>query len=356
MTDEAAMRRALELARRGEGAVEPNPMVGCVLIARDNVVGEGWHERFGGPHAEVNALRAAGEAARGATAVVTLEPCCHTGKTPPCARALVTAGVARVVVGAIDPFPKVDGGGVAALRAEGIACEVGVLREEAEALIAPFRKRVETGRPWVIAKWAMTLDGRIATRTGDSQWITGERARARGHVVRGRVDAVIVGAGTLVADDPLLTARPPGPRTPMRVVIAGDRPLPAERRLWASLDEGPVLVATGTGYPTTDAERLRGQGVEVIAADPPALLDELGRREMTNALVDGGGKLLGRLFDLDLVDEVHASLGAMVLGGADAPGPVAGEGVAKIGEAVSLVDARWEAIDGDLRVVARVRR
>ena len=188
--------------------MEPNPLVGCVIAHGARVLGEGWHERFGGPHAEVAALAAAGPAARGATAYVTLEPCCHYGKTPPCSEALVAAGLARVVVAQADPFPQVAGGGLAQLRAAGIAVEVGLLEAAARQLNAPYLKLVTQGRPWVIAKWAMTLDGRIATQTGSSQWISNAASRAMVHRLRGRVDAILVGRGTAAADDPLLTARP----------------------------------------------------------------------------------------------------------------------------------------------------
>lgn len=347
--DEALMRRALDLAVRGEGRVEPNPMVGCVVARDGQIVGEGWHERFGGPHAEVNALAAAGEAARGATLYVTLEPCCHTGKTPPCVNAVLGAGVKRVVIATRDPFPKVDGGGVRALEAAGVECVVGVLEGEARRLMVPYLKLVTTGRPWVIAKWAMTLDGRIATRTGDSQWISGPESRAKVHELRGRCDAVVVGAGTLVADDPLLTARiDDPPRTPTRIVVAGDRPLPVHRKLWES-DGGPVLVAVGPDYPAEAADDLRGRGVEVLMAPPQELLEELGRRRLTNILVEGGGKLLGRLFDERLVDEVWAFVAPKFVGG-PAPGPVAGDGVSLMTEALGLADVTHEPIEGDLLI------
>lgn len=352
--DESHMRRALELAARGEGHAEPNPMVGCVVVRGGEIVGEGWHERFGGPHAEVNALAAAGEAARGATLYVTLEPCCHTGKTPPCVEAVLSAGVKRVILATRDPFPKVDGGGVRALEAAGVECAVGVLEDDAKRLMAPYLKLVNTGRPWVIAKWAMTLDGRIATRTGDSQWITGEASRARVHELRGRVDAVIVGAGTLVADDPLLTARPAGPREAARVVIAGDQPLPTDRKLWQS-EGGPIVVATGPNYPERGADDLRSQGVEVLTATPAELLNELGQRRMTNVLVEGGGKLLGRLFDERLVDEVWAFVAPKLVGG-ESPGPIAGVGHALMSEAAGLSDATHESIDGDLLIRGRLSR
>ncbi|HVK12056.1 MAG TPA: bifunctional diaminohydroxyphosphoribosylaminopyrimidine deaminase/5-amino-6-(5-phosphoribosylamino)uracil reductase RibD, partial [Gemmataceae bacterium] len=207
MSDHYYMAVALALARRGRGAVEPNPMVGAVVVRDDTIVGEGYHERFGQAHAEVNALRQAGDAARGATLYVTLEPCSHFGKTPPCTEAVLGAGVRRVVAAMLDPFPHVAGRGAARLRAAGIAVEVGTGEAEARRLNAPYLKRLRTGRPWVHAKWAMSLDGKIATRTGQSEWITGEAARARGHELRGRVDAIVIGRGTLLADDPLMTAR-----------------------------------------------------------------------------------------------------------------------------------------------------
>ncbi|MDH3583092.1 MAG: bifunctional diaminohydroxyphosphoribosylaminopyrimidine deaminase/5-amino-6-(5-phosphoribosylamino)uracil reductase RibD, partial [Phycisphaerae bacterium] len=201
------MRRALKLARRGEGYVEPNPMVGCVIVQDGKVVGEGWHRRFGGAHAEVVALRQAGPAARGATVVVTLEPCCRQGKTPPCTGALIEAGVGEVVIGCLDPTPEVDGRGVGELEAAGITTRMGPLHEEATRLVAPFIKRTLTGFPYVMLKWAATVDGAIATGSGDSKWISGEASRRRVHQWRSRVDAILVGIGTVLADDPSLTAR-----------------------------------------------------------------------------------------------------------------------------------------------------
>ena len=351
--DEAAMRRALALAARGEGFVEPNPMVGCVVVREGRVVGEGWHERFGEAHAEVHALRAAGEAARGATLFVTLEPCCHTGKTPPCVEAVLAAGVTRVVVACRDPFPKVDGGGIAALEAAGVECVVGVLEADARRLMAPYLKLVETGRPWVIAKWAMSLDGKIATRTGDSQWISCEASRARVHELRGRVDAVLVGAGTLLADDPLLTARPAGPRTPTRIVLADERPLPLNRQLWTTAEEGPVIVAIDGDPAGTAVADLESRGVEVLRTDAAGLLDELGRRRLTNVLVEGGGKLLGRLFDERLVDEAWVFVAPKVLGGREAPGPVGGVGADLLQNSLAVGAASSETVGDDLLVRAR---
>src|SRR5579871_1062456 len=234
MLDPLFMSRALELARRGQGFVEPNPMVGCVLATDEGVVGEGWHRRFGGAHAEVEALTVAGSRARGATAYLTLEPCSHFGKTPPCAPALIEAGVRRVVVAMEDPFPEVAGKGLALLRSTGVDVEVGLMRDEAAWLNAPYLRRVVDRRPWIIAKWAMTLDGKIATRTGDSQWISGRPSREIVHQLRARVDAVIVGRGTAERDDPLLTARPADgnvARVATRIVVDGGAKLSSTSQL-----------------------------------------------------------------------------------------------------------------------------
>src|SRR5258708_4670993 len=223
MSDAKWMRLALNLARRGQGFVEPNPMVGAIVVRDGEKIAEGWHQKYGEAHAEVNALAQAGEAARGATLYVTLEPCCHWGKTPPCTDALIRAGVSHVVAAMADPFPKVAGGGIAQLRAAGIAVDLGVLEVEAQALNAPYLTLLSKQRPYVHAKWAMTLDGKIATRTGHSKWISGDESRRRVHELRGRVDAIVVGAGTGRADDPQLTPPPPGPPTPLPPVLTPPR-------------------------------------------------------------------------------------------------------------------------------------
>lgn len=321
--DERLMRRALTLARRGEGRVEPNPMVGAVVAsAAGDVIAEGWHERFGGPHAEAAALARAGERARGATLYVTLEPCCHHGKTPPCTAAILAAGIARVVVAAGDPFPAVSGGGIAALEAAGVPVETGLLEAEARRLTAPFRTLVTEGRPWVIAKWATSLDGRLAAPAGSDRWISSPESLALVHELRGRVDGVLVGVGTAVADDPLLTARPEGPRRATRIVLDGRARLPLESQLVRSARDWPLLVAVG---PTAAQDRiaaLEAAGSEVwigAETDPhsrlASLLRELGRRRCTNLLVEGGAAVLGSLFAGGLVDEVYAFTAAKILGG-----------------------------------------
>ncbi len=317
------MRRAIELARRGEGLVEPNPMVGAVVASpAGEVLGEGWHEAFGGPHAEVRALAAAGGSARGATLYVTLEPCCHHGKTPPCTDAVIAAGVGRVVVAAGDPFPEVAGRGVAALRAAGVAVETGLCEAEAVRLTAPFRMLVSRGRPWVIAKWAASLDGRLAAAPGGDRWISSPESLRLVHELRARVDGVLVGIGTALADDPLLTTRPAGPRRATRIVLDGSARLPRESRLVQSARDWPLLVAVGPAATAQRIEALRAVGCEIWQGgegDPGSRLDEflreLGRRRMTNLLVEGGAAVLGSFFSRGLVDEIHAFTAAKILGG-----------------------------------------
>lgn len=349
--DARLMRRAVELAGRGEGLVEPNPMVGCVVARRGDIVGEGWHERFGGPHAEVNALAAAGEAARGADVYVTLEPCRHHGKTPPCTRALIEAGVARVVVAVRDPFPEVDGGGVRELEEAGVRCDVGVGAEDARRVLAPYLKLITTGRPWVIAKWAMTLDGKLAAASGDSRWISSPESRAIAHQLRGRVDAIVVGAGTARADDPLLTARPPGPRVATRVVLG---PVAEGSQLALTVDQAPVISVAGGAAPR-GVEALRAEG-ESRTERLAAVLDEFGRRRMTNVLIEGGAAVLGAALDGGLIDEVHVFIAPKLAGGGAAPSPVAGRGVSEIASALRLAQCEVSTPGGDVYVRGRIER
>jgi diaminohydroxyphosphoribosylaminopyrimidine deaminase / 5-amino-6-(5-phosphoribosylamino)uracil reductase len=360
--------RALELAARGQGHVEPNPMVGCVIARDGAVVGEGWHRKFGGPHAEVEALKIAGSRANGATAYVTLEPCCHHGKTPPCTQALIAAGIEKVVCAQRDPFPKVGGQGIAALQAAGIVVEVGLMEAEARRLNAPYLKLVTTGRPWVIAKWAMTLDGKIATATGDSKWISGEASRAIVHQLRGRVDGIMIGHGTAKADDPLLTARPAGPRIATRIVVDSRAALSTSSQLVHTAREAPVLIAVGHNPPQTNVDHLMAAGCEVLplplgegqgegaAVSIPALLEELGRHRMTNVLVEGGSKLLGALFDAGAIDEVHVFIAPKLIGGASAPSPIAGAGLGKIVKALSVADLEIRHVGDDIYLYGLLSR
>lgn len=352
------MARALELAERGRGLVEPNPMVGCVIVAADGtIVGEGYHTRYGADHAEVKALRRAGKSATGATLYVTLEPCCHHGKTPPCTQAIIAAGVQRVVAAMRDPFPKVAGGGFAALHEAGVAVEVGLLEAEARWLNAPYLKRVTTGKPWVIAKWAMTLDGKLATAAGNSRWISGAAARRIVHELRSRVDAIVVGRGTAAADDPLLTARPAGKRVATRIVLDSAASLASDSQLVRTAAEAPVMVVVTEQASPADRQRLTQHGCEVVAvagATPSArlemLLHELGQRGATNLLVEGGSTLLGALFDARLVDEVHVFIAPKVVGGAGAPSPVGGCGIQNMAAALQLTEPQTFVVDHDIYV------
>jgi diaminohydroxyphosphoribosylaminopyrimidine deaminase/5-amino-6-(5-phosphoribosylamino)uracil reductase len=357
------MARALELAARGEGAVEPNPMVGCVVAHGAEVIGEGWHRHFGGPHAEIDALAMAGPRAIGATLYVTLEPCCHQGKTPPCTRAVIAAGIRRVIAAQADPFPAVAGAGLAELRAAGIDVDVGLEEPAARRLNAPYRKLLSSGRPWVIAKWAMTLDGKIATRAGDSRWISGQQSRAMVHALRGRVDAVLIGSRTAAADDPLLTARPPGPRVAARIVFDSRASLASSSQLVGTASQAPVIVAVGPESTQDDRDRLAAAGCEVLALPGASaaerllqLLDEMGRRRMTNVLAEGGGGLWGGLLDADQIDEVHAFVAPKLIGGEAAPSPIGGAGLERMPLALSLDGVTIRQVGDDAHIHGRVRR
>jgi diaminohydroxyphosphoribosylaminopyrimidine deaminase/5-amino-6-(5-phosphoribosylamino)uracil reductase len=348
------MLRALAEAERGRGAVEPNPLVGAAVVRAGRLVGVGHHARFGGPHAEVIALEAAGPSARGSTLYVTLEPCCHHGKTPPCTDAVLAAGVARVVAALRDPFPRVDGGGFARLRAAGIEVATGLEADAARRQNAPYLKRLVTGLPYVTAKWAMTLDGKTATATGDSRWISGPRSRALVHELRGRMDAVAVGIGTALADDPELTARPPGPRRAVRLVLDGAARLPTAGQLARTAGAVPVWVAVTARAPATRCSALEALGCELLrlpgAGPVPIrpLLQELGRRGLTNVLVEGGGRVLGAFFDAGQVDAVEVFLAPVIEGGTHAFGPAMGAGHATMAEALRLDLHEFHVIDRDV--------
>lgn len=366
--DRGWMERALELARRGEGSVEPNPMVGCVIVQDERLVAEGWHARYGGPHAEVAALsvlRDQPSAARGATLFVTLEPCCHFGKTPPCTRAVIQAGISRVVVAQTDPFPAVAGHGIAELLAAGLRVDVGLMEAEARQLNAPYRMLLEHRRPWVIGKWAMTLDGKIATRSGDSRWISNEQSRAEVHRLRGRVDAILVGRGTLERDDPLLTARPAGPRVATRIVVDRHARSPVDRQLFRTPAAAPTVVAVGPTAPAQRVAALADAGCQIwrltAGDDHPGqqvgeLLAECGRQRWTNLLVEGGGQILGAFHDAELLDEVHAYIAPKLIGGAGAPQPLGGIGLERLADMSAITETRIDRFGDDLRVVARFAR
>ncbi len=355
--DRAHMRAALALAARGLGNVWPNPAVGCVLVRNDRVIARGWTQPGGRPHAETEALTRAGDAARSATAYVSLEPCAHHGKTPPCAQALIDAGIGRAVVAMEDPDPRVDGGGIDRLRQAGISVEVGLCREEAAHVNEGFLLRIREQRPLVTLKLASSLDGRIATHTGDSRWITGPEARARGHLLRAQNDAILVGSGTALTDDPDLTCRLPGMenRSPVRVVVDSRLRLPSSSKLAASAARVPTWLVT---LPNADGETrkaLEDRGIEIIDAPPgtdgridfAAALRELAGRGITRLLVEGGGGVAASLFRADLVDRLVWFRAPMVIGGDGKPG-IEAFGVADLAAARRFERTGQELIGQDL--------
>ena len=379
------MRLAIELAAKGEGSVEPNPMVGCVIVRDGQVIGQGYHNQFGGPHAEINALSSIGnDDAAGATAYVTLEPCSHVGKTGPCCDALIESEIARVVVACVDPNPLVGGQGIKRLRDAGITVETGLLESQARDLIAPYLKRIETGKPWVIAKWAMTLDGKIATATGDSRWISNAQSRSVVHELRGKVDAIMVGIGTALADDPMLNARlgeqadsaarPEEPdvksvdnsnplqRSPaLRVVVDSMARISLDSKLVQSAKEIPTLIATSSESDSAKRQQLVELGCDVFthdSADPnerlDALLIHLAQQQITNVLVEGGGQLLGSLNDLHQIDEVHCFIGPKITGGAGKT-PVYGNGVELINDSTQIAIQSVEQLGEDVYIIGRRR-
>jgi diaminohydroxyphosphoribosylaminopyrimidine deaminase/5-amino-6-(5-phosphoribosylamino)uracil reductase len=352
------MREALELAGRGLEGVSPNPLVGSVVVRRGRVVGRGWHERYGGPHAEVLALEDAGEAAKGADLFVSLEPCGHHGKTPPCADAIVRSGVRRVIYACADPNPLTRARGPKILREAGIEVEHGLLRREAEKLNRPFFHFLKTRRPWVILKWGMSLDGKIATTTRESKWITGVEARRDAHRLRRRVDAIVAGTGTILADDPLLTPRPSKGRSPLRVILDRKGRLPLDRRILDGSDRGgPRLYVVAPRVPSERLREVESRGLTTLVLpekpdglDIEYLLHELGERGISQLLVEGGGGLAGTFLSRGWVDEVVAYIASRVIGGREAPGPIGGEGIPRLADAVTLIDQRVDGCGHDVRI------
>lgn len=351
--DRDFMERALRLAERGRGRTSPNPMVGAVLVKDGQIVGEGFHPQAGEPHAEVFALRQAGDRASGATLYVNLEPCCHHGRTPPCTQALIAAGVAEVHMSMLDPNPRVAGRGQAELEAAGIRTVLGEREAQARVLNEVFVHWIATGRPFVIAKFAMSLDGKIATRTGDARWITGPAARRYVHRLRDQVDGILVGVETVIADDPQLTTRleKMDVRHPLRVILDSKGRIPPTARVLDPALPGQTLVAT------TEATSLMDSGVEVLTlpADDgrvnlEALLTTLGQREITSLLVEGGGTVLGSFFTHGLVDRVLAFVAPLIIGGREAPTSVGGAGAARIAEAWRLERVQVQRLGPDVLI------
>jgi diaminohydroxyphosphoribosylaminopyrimidine deaminase/5-amino-6-(5-phosphoribosylamino)uracil reductase len=359
--DERFMALALEDGARGNPS--PNPHVGAILVKDGQVVGRGHHERAGEHHAEIVALRQSGKRAAGATLYVTLEPCNHVGRTPPCTDALVAANVARVVVGCFDPNPHVTGGGVARLRSAGVRVDVGCREAEARRMIAPWAKFVTTGIPYVALKLALSLDGRIASRTGASKWVTGPEARARVHSLRAQQDAVIVGIGTVLADDPRLTVRDAPGHSPLRVVFDTRLRVPLASRLVQTAREVPTWVLCTTDAPSSNEDQLVERGVEVLRAppsaegriEPTAGLRLLGSRGIVSAMIEGGAELAGSLLAGGVIDELHAFIAPILLGPRGRPGAVDWAGPATPAEAPCIADPQWEVCGVDAHVWGAVR-
>jgi diaminohydroxyphosphoribosylaminopyrimidine deaminase/5-amino-6-(5-phosphoribosylamino)uracil reductase len=364
--DRCHLARAIELAEGGKGHVSPNPLVGAVLANADGVIGEGFHRAVGSPHAEVEAIRAAGEAdLGGATLYVSLEPCCHQGRTPPCTEAIREAGIGRVVVGSDDPSEHANGRGLGILRDEGVEVVIanGDLAAQARLQNQPFRKHARTGRPWVLFKSAMTLDGKVATRGGDSKWISSPSSRELAHHWRAECDAVAVGIGTALADDPQLTARVEGiTRQPRRVVFDSVGRLPIGSQLVRDARRVPLSVVVSRAAPRAATDALRTAGADVIVAtgaNEPArvlsALDQLGASGVTSILLEGGPHLAGAVLDAGEVDEIRLFLAPMILGGRTARDPIEGEGVELIADAVRTLNVSCDRIGEDLLVTARVK-
>ncbi len=362
LQDEDFMRVALNLARNAIGRTSPNPLVGAVIVREGRIVGAGWHRKAGTPHAEIHALNMAGDLAKGATLYVTLEPCSHYGRTGPCAEAVVKAGIKRVVIGMGDPNPKVAGKGIAILKRAGIEVRCGVLEDEARALNEVFLKWIATQKPFVVLKTAMSLDGKIATHTGKSQWITGEAARRRVHEYRDTYDGILVGIGTVLADNPSLTARLPDGqgKNPVRIVVDSKARTPLDAKL---VTDGAALtiIAVTAKAPQERVQALKDKGVAIMVAgdgeqvDMDLLMRKLGEMEICSVFVEGGGQVNFSLLKAGLVDKVHAFIAPKLIGGREALTPVEGEGFAELTEAVELERTTVETIGQDILLTGYVK-
>jgi diaminohydroxyphosphoribosylaminopyrimidine deaminase/5-amino-6-(5-phosphoribosylamino)uracil reductase len=358
------MRLALRLAAKGRGTTSPNPMVGAVVVNRGRIVGRGFHVRPGHPHAEIIALRRAGVRAQGASLYVTLEPCCHVEKrTPPCVPAVIRSGVRRVVVAAHDPNPRVKGKGVAALRRAGLSLTVGIAKPEAEELNRAYNHWIETQRPYVILKAGMTLDGQIATASGEAKWITSARSRREVHQLRSQVDAILVGIGTVLSDDPSLTARIGSQfkklavRQPLRIVVDSQLRIPLHARVLSNQEAAKTVVATTDSAPVVRRRALQKRGIEVLTiaregkwVSLRALMRKLGTRGVTSLLVEGGSELNAAMLKAKLVQRIQLYIAPTLLGGGNAKGVIGGKSPARLGQAIKLRNMRTRSVGRDLVV------
>lgn len=355
--DKYYMQMALELAAKARGRTSPNPMVGAILVKDSKVIGQGFHAKAGSAHAEVVALANAGEKARGATIYVTLEPCCHYGRTGPCTEALIKAGVKRVVVAMTDPNPLVAGKGLAILKNAGVDVKAGVLEEEAIQLNEVFLKYITTKKPFVVLKAATSLDGKIATAAGESKWITGELAREHGHRLRDSYDAILVGVDTVLADDPSLTARLPEGRgkDPIRIIVDSTARTPTAAKVLIQESAAHTVIATTEAAPVERRASLMAAGAEVIVVpgggarvDLKKLMEILGNKQITSVLIEGGGRVNGSALAAGIVDKVAWFMAPKIIGGDAAPGPVRGEGIKFLSEATKLYDILLQKLGEDI--------
>ena len=363
MTHEDYMKRALELARCGMGHTNPNPMVGAVIVKNGRIIGEGYHERCGEGHAEVNAFKHCTEEPAGADMYVTLEPCSHYGKTPPCADLIVSKNIARVFVGADDPNPEVSGRGIKKLRDAGIEVTTGLLAQESIDLNEVFMKYIRNKAPFIVLKTAMSLDGKIATATGESQWISSEESRAHSQTLRARYAAILAGIGTVLADDPLLTCRIEGENSPLRIIADSKLRIPEDAKILENQDIAPTVIAVGEGYDEEKRNRISERGIKIIDAPGKdgrvnfaGLFKEIGKMGHDSILVEGGGIVAGSLVTAGLIDRVYAYIAPMLIGGKDAKTPVEGEGIKNLNDALRLKNVEYEVLGGDVMLTGTVVR
>ena len=353
------MCRALALAARARGRTSPNPLVGAVVVKGGEVVGEGYHQAAGGAHAEVHAINQAGTAARGGTLYVTLEPCVHYGRTPPCTEAIIRSGIAQVFVAHVDPNPKVCGSGIQELEKAGVRVHVGLCEPEARRLNEIFIKYIRTNRPFVILKSAMSLDGKIATRTGESQWISSESSRRQGHEIRDTVDAILVGVNTVINDDPSLTTRLPGRdgKDPVRIIVDSECRTPLKAQVVNQDGEGYAIIATTERASKERITRLEAAGAKVLVVEEKdsrvclsSLMKSLGCRGITSVLIEGGAEVNASAIGAGIVDKVMCFIAPKIIGGTDAPSPIGGKGILRLAEAHELHETSVKLIDGDILV------
>lgn len=361
MVHEQFMARALQLAELGRGKTSPNPLVGAVIVHNDRIVGEGYHRKAGTPHAEIHALRDAGEKANGAVMYVTLEPCCHHGRTPPCTKSIIEAGIADVVVGMADPNPLVSGKGIKALKDAGIRVIEGVLEKDVRLQNESFIKYISTKCPFVTLKAAISLDGKVATRTGESRWITGEEARLWVHRMRAANDAIMVGIGTVLADDPLLTVRLDGEyEQPLRVIVDSSLRIPETSMLVKTASEVPTVVAAVQGsYSEAKRAQLERAGLEVWdlpaikgKVDLVTLMKELGKREITSLLLEGGSTLNASALEAGIIDKFVFFQAPLIIGGQDSPGVFGGMGCERLKDCLRLAQMSVQRVGEDLMITA----